>query len=294
MATPSFDSNMWYQILAKRTGKTLLGTAPFSGDKSKGAVIMGTAAASGFSQRWQIYQINSTYWSLRTQEAGPDSWLGAIYKSAETTEGNTRPYMARGDIADTSAFWAINPWGDGTWYLSNAANGTNYRMNDKDGAVLAMSPNITAPQNGQRWHFKEITAINNEKYSSINLLGVDIATSSVATSTPTSSPNPNLTSSSGLSRSAQAAVGASIGGVALIAFVVLGLFLWRRRKQRQARSSPPHESYQHQPSETFHTPFAKYEMYHDGAARYEAPYSGILEAPGNEMPAELPGQAQRS
>ncbi|KAF1847478.1 uncharacterized protein K460DRAFT_414222 [Cucurbitaria berberidis CBS 394.84] len=63
-------------------------------------------------------------------------------------------------------------------YSSSGSRGKDASYDEKDSGILSMSPNVTAPQNGQRWRFKSITAINNDKYSSINLVGAVVATSS--------------------------------------------------------------------------------------------------------------------
>ncbi|CAO2651592.1 Nn.00g041620.m01.CDS01 [Neocucurbitaria sp. VM-36] len=287
----NLNSNTWYQVYIGTGTQSLVGTSPFSGSGSRGATFINYTDNSSANQRWQIFQLNSTAWTLRNQEGGPNAWLGTTLSDSENTEGATRSCMERGDVADASVYWTINPWGDGTWYFSNAANGTGYHLQKKDSGIMVMSPNVTAPQNAQRWKFKKITTINNDNYSKINLVGAVVATASTTAPSSTSSTEPsasNPDSSSGLSRGAQAAIGASIGGVALIALIVLGLFLWRRRKQRQMHSYPPHEL-NDQPLGHENTPMTKYEMNHDGAARHEVPYSAVHEAPRNERPVELPG-----
>ncbi|OAL48309.1 hypothetical protein IQ07DRAFT_96181 [Pyrenochaeta sp. DS3sAY3a] len=213
----------------------------------------------------------------------------------EATAGKTRPMIARGDIADASAYWSISPWGDGTWFMTNAANGTGYHLNREDGnGTLSIDPNITAPQNGQRWGFKEITEINDSRFSTVNLLGAVIATSSAPVSSITSSSSSISTtstssapttstqtnpSSGGLSPAVQGAIGGAVGGVALIAFIVLGLFFWRRRRQRQFRPSHEVHEVHEAPSQS-----VKYTMYHESPVR-EIP----VEAPGmTRDPAELP------
>lgn len=169
MTSPDIDSNMWYQLFIGTGTQSLVGTSPYSGSGSRGATFINSTDNTSGTQQWQIFQINSTTWTLRNQEGGPNAWLGTAFSNTEDTEGKTRPCMERGDVADASVYWTISPWGDGTWYFSNAANGTNYHMKKKDNGLMVMSPNITAPQNGQRWKFKKITAINNDNYSSVNV-----------------------------------------------------------------------------------------------------------------------------
>jgi LPXTG-motif cell wall-anchored protein len=123
----------------------------------------------------------------------------------------------------------------------------------------------------------------------------------------TSSSSGSSSSSSGLSTGAKAGIGAGIGGAVLIALVILGLFLFRRRKQRStamhdkavepykpvattpdttmtgttAQAPPPHQDLQ---------AFGRHEMYNGSeAAKYEMPAPPRAEVQGRESPAELPG-----
>jgi hypothetical protein len=56
--------------------------------------------------------------------------------------------------------------------------------------------------------------------------------------------------SGGLSTGAKAGIGAGTGGVALIALLVLGFFLLRRRKSRQAPAELDHTTFREQEYET--------------------------------------------
>lgn len=63
--------------------------------------------------------------------------------------------------------------------------------------------------------------------------------------------------------------------------VVLGLFFWKKQKQR-VQSVRPEEL---EPD----APATKYEMYHDTATKHELSSTFVVEVPHNERPAELPG-----
>ena len=169
MAAPKFDSNTWYQLWVGDGKQSFLSTVAYADSGTKGAVFFNWTDTSSKTQQWQIFQLNSTSWVLRTAEAGPSVYMAAALSNDEITEGKTRPMMARGDIADASAFWTFDSWGDGTYIITNAANGTGYHLNRKDNALMAMSPNISAPQNGQRWQYKSISNIDDKKYSTIDV-----------------------------------------------------------------------------------------------------------------------------
>lgn len=136
-------------------------------------------------------------------------------------------------IADDSMFWSISPWGDGTFYLANAANGTDWHLQVRSNSLLSMSSNITVPQSGQRFSFNEQAPIVNEPGFSTVALPAALSTSTtVASPSPSSPALPTSASSSGLSTGAKAGIGAGVGIVALIALLALGFFFLRRRKSR--------------------------------------------------------------
>jgi hypothetical protein len=87
----------------------------------------------------------------------------------EETIGRTVPIMANYTLSDASMFWQISPWGDGTFFFTNAANGTAWHLTRKGDGLMAMNSNITVPQNGQRFQFKQLGSINNERYSTVTV-----------------------------------------------------------------------------------------------------------------------------
>ncbi|KAG9189322.1 hypothetical protein G6011_06190 [Alternaria panax] len=295
---PDIDPNRWYSMYIGSHTQAMVGTVLYDGDGSRGAVFIKTRNDTETEQRWQLLKLSSTAWTLRSQGSGPNSYLSAIYSDDEQQEGKSSAYMARGDIADASAYWTITSWGDETWYLTNLANKTDYHLTlTPNAGHIVMSSNITAPQKGQKWEFLEIAAIDDERYSSVNLVDAmtSTATAISRSSTPsgtasaTSSANANANTSSGLPTAAKAGIGAGVGGAALIALIVLGLFLLRKRKRGQYTTPPqelPHESMAHVQSPAL----IKYEPNHDNTTTYEMPYNNaVSEAPMNERPAELPG-----
>jgi hypothetical protein len=173
MTTLKFDTNQWYQLYVNEDKRqSLLGTSLYNKGGTKGAVFFNTTNIDSNLQRWQIFPVTvdgATVYTLRSKDSGPNGFMGTGYSEDEDTEGKTRPSMFRGDIADNNVYWTFDSWGDGTWYLSSAANGTTYHLNKKANGIMAMSPNVTAPQNGQRWSFTTIDKIDDEKYSSVNV-----------------------------------------------------------------------------------------------------------------------------
>ncbi|KAH7067810.1 hypothetical protein FB567DRAFT_256283 [Paraphoma chrysanthemicola] len=315
MATPVVDRNQWYQIYNNGDkSQAVMGTNLFNRGGTTGAVFFNTTNTAANVQRWQIFPVtvnDTKLYTLRCKEGGPNAFMSTFYVEAEATDGKTRPIMMRGDVANKNAYWSIEAWGDDTWFFTNAANGSGYHLNKNGNGIMVMSSDIAAPQNGQRFQFATIDKIDDDKYSSVNLVGMTssssralsssttasntatsnsvVATSTSGSSSSTPSPDPiaNSSTSSGLSTGAKAAIGAVVGGVVLIALVILGLYLRKKRKHRaqytKAYELPQGSSDQHL------TPVTKYEMNHDGAAKYEMPTTYVVEVPNSERPAELPG-----
>ena len=166
----NLDPTSWYQIyLGDDTATTIVGTyLVFSDDESGAVFFQGTKEPSpGPEQIWQVFPYNTTYYVLRTQASGANGYLHASLSVNETTPGRTVPDMLRADQQDDSMFWRIDPWGDGTFFLTNAANGSDWHLNIKDNALMTMDSNITKPQLGQRFSFATVGQIDNANYSSV-------------------------------------------------------------------------------------------------------------------------------
>lgn len=173
MATPTVDTNQWYQLYVNGNKKeALLGTSLYTGSGTKGAVFFNTTNTTLPGQRWQILPVtvnDTTAYALRCKDGGENGFMGAGFVANEETDGHTRPQMFRGDVADNGVYWTFGSWGDGTWWLSNGANTTSYHLNKKANGLLALSSNISAPQNGQRWNYTPIARIDDAKFSSVNV-----------------------------------------------------------------------------------------------------------------------------
>lgn len=161
---PDLDSNQWYHMYVT-SGPAQAFVANSLSDESS-AVYFRPTNTTQPAQRWQVFRLNSTAWTLRCQAGGPNAWLGTFLTS---DTGETRPRLDRGDIADDSVYWNFGPWGDGTWYLWNYANATKNHLEKQGNGLLIMSPNITAPASGQRWAFEKIAPVDDQQYSTISV-----------------------------------------------------------------------------------------------------------------------------
>lgn len=307
MSSPDLDANQWYYIcVGNSDANALVGTNLFSNEGTSGAIFLNTTQTSLNTMRWQIYPINSTTYVIRCKEGGANAFVGTYFVADEEDEGHTRARMVRGDIADNTVFWQFSNWGDDTWWLTNAQNGSDWHLNLKDNGLLTMSNNISAPQNGQRWSFGSIAKIDDKAYSSVAVRagmqrvcrtadkvqlrqvtvtspgasalpsatssGITSATSSTSSSTASALPTTTPPPSSGLSPGGKIGLGVALGVAALIALVVLGLFF--RRKRAQKRASKPqelaYEPYQGQAVAPAlperRDEHYKHELYHDSGA----------------------------
>lgn len=185
MGSLNIDQNSWYQINAtKASGQSLRGTVLYD-DGLAGAVFFTFTNSSKDTQSWQFYPFNSTVYLVRCQAAGPDAYLGVRVSDRSSSGdddnddgssnngvlGDTVPYLAAYNISDDSMFWQTGLWSDGTVYLYNLANGSDWRMTVLDNSLMAMSSNITAPQKGEQFKYARVGAIDNEKWSTYSVSG---------------------------------------------------------------------------------------------------------------------------
>ena len=99
-----YNSSEWYQLYVNGNDKAgLWGTELYK--EGRGAVYFNTTTTDRKVFRWQLFPINSTSYVLRTEEGGPNGYLGTKFEPKETSPGQTQALMLRGDIADDSIYW---------------------------------------------------------------------------------------------------------------------------------------------------------------------------------------------
>lgn len=169
----NFDRNTWYQILWTSSSSFQGNALNFNTASTEGAVYCNTTDTSSASQQWQIFPYNSTYYILRTKASSALGYLVTYCAPSEPTPGSTVPAVFNASIADDSMFWQISPWGDGTFYFTNAANGTSWHMYNKlpgqypGGGLMAMTSNISMAQVGQEFSFSALGSVDDVAYSSV-------------------------------------------------------------------------------------------------------------------------------
>ncbi|KAG4432098.1 hypothetical protein IFR05_012427 [Cadophora sp. M221] len=254
----NFASDHWHQIYIGNSdgaGQSLAGTSLYNNSLTGAVFFSETNTTSNAEQLWQLYPFNSTYYVLRSKSSGPLGYLTVKRAPEENTPGRTVPLMTNASLADDSMFWQVEPWGDGTFFFTNAANGSAWHLQLKPNSLMAMSSNITAPpRDGQRFSFKQLGQIQNTNFSTVVTPTGTAATipSGNITNAPETSAS-SSSSSSGLSTGAKAGIGAGVGVAALVALLILGFFLMKRRKRTKAaaqKSTPPYEPLHQQTYET--------------------------------------------
>lgn len=241
-------------------------------------------------QSWQIINSSSLPGAvvLRARTTGPYLYLNSMLNmtcdpSGESctpcTESTCDPWLVPGMSNDlgAGAQWFIEPWSssdddddgrpDDGYYMYNSANGSSYHLDIQDnGSWIWLNDNVTQTSN-QAWDFPTVGSIDDETFSTVS------STTAPATSSPTivrpPPPKPTNTStdsgSSGLSTSAEGAIGGAIGGVAVLLLIVLGLWWFRRRSKRRHSYKPAYQD-------------------ENGAMGRPQP---MVELPDNQRPAEL-------
>lgn len=277
----NYDTNVWYQVnVTEYPGYSFAGNTLTDHDGTTGGAVLVTTDTTDDAQSWQFYPYNSSTYLLRSKASGHDSYLavtvegGGSTDPAKNTPGDTVPEMAWYNITDASMLWEVTPWGDGTYYLSNMANGSSWRLNALDDQRhLVLDSNVTSAQAGEHFTFSSLSTIGSSLYSTYNVsltssydTFLDCPTDSpqlypaatasasgsssltvtssatitsgsataTATSATSSASSGSVSTSSGLSNSVSIAIGVSVG-VGACAIIAALLFFIRRRRQEKAR-----------------------------------------------------------
>lgn len=168
----NFDTNQWYHIYYNQNKDTaLMGSVLFNRTAQSGTTFFQTYDSSSPAHHWQFYLLSTDpdFYALRTKDSGHEGFLATKYSANEETAGQTVPRMIRGNVSDDSVYWRVSPKGDGTFFLSNKANKTDWHLTRKQNSLGAMTSNITGDKPYQRFSFETISAINDQQYSTVEV-----------------------------------------------------------------------------------------------------------------------------
>jgi hypothetical protein len=167
----NLDKSFWYQVTLESSEVLSLASTGY-GKTGTGSAFFQVTNKTSPNQLWQLWSAKDSTYVLRSQESGPEGYLtahvGKENVKGENT-GNTLPGISVYTLADESMYWTISPWGDGSSFMTNGANGTDWHLEKETTGLMTMSSNKTAPQPGQSFIFKPLKKINDKKYSTMQV-----------------------------------------------------------------------------------------------------------------------------
>jgi hypothetical protein len=163
-ASPLFQSDMWYRLTNSYLGPTLALDILDNDGLSSTALNM-SATGEHEGQYWQIRAIPSSTNSSSSSSgsASLSYWLACWFlgqqKRLEVADAaSILPHMAPANDTSPGQMWQFTEWADGTWALSNGANGPGWNMSTySDTHTLFMRHD--AEDSGQHWSVASIQKI---------------------------------------------------------------------------------------------------------------------------------------
>ncbi|QDS75569.1 hypothetical protein FKW77_005935 [Venturia effusa] len=251
------DGNVWYQVIESRVD--------FNSSMAIANGIQFIAASSSAKMYWQFYKMDNGNYALRNQATSIRQQLGTCYVAKEVSSSKTQPCMVESDGGDESQEWVITNWGDDTYKLTNAKNGTGYNLDWHPGNPGFMNPTTasTPYQPAQHWKWSSLATINDGAFSTpmaalasstsspttttgtsratttgtsgaISTSSASSAVPGSSTATPTSDASTaNSQKSSGLSAGAGAGIGVGVAVLVIAAIAGLIFLILRRRRNQK-------------------------------------------------------------
>jgi hypothetical protein len=170
-----FDDNRWYQITIPLFPKQSLVGSRSNSSSSTAAVFFHATNTSALTQRWQLFNIETNRYILRSQASGPESYL-AIQQTSDSTNknGGSVAIMRNVNGASDEVFWRILRVQNAGYTLINTANGTNFHLHAENADIVSMTSNNTGDQDDQKFSFTPSPSglINNATFSTIKVCTV--------------------------------------------------------------------------------------------------------------------------
>jgi hypothetical protein len=167
----NFNNNYWYQMVLKSSSALSFASSTVS--KGSGSVFFQVTNTSRASQKWQVYGTANNTYVFRSLAGGSTGYLtahGNPVDKSSVNSGNTVPTLSDYSIADMSMYWSIKPWGDGSFWMENEVNGSDWHLEKEKTGLMTMSSNITKPQSRQSFEFKQLEQINDATFSTLQVL----------------------------------------------------------------------------------------------------------------------------
>jgi hypothetical protein len=160
MSGVNIDGNVWYAVTESRVNFT--SSLQYNG-KNLVFVDEGDVAA----EYWQFYPLDNGNYAIRNQVGGITRQLGTCFVASEVAPSKTQACLIKSENT-TSQEWTIdNSWGDGTYRIQNAGNGTKYNLDVHPGTPVFMSDVLasTPKQPAQHWILSSKLNIDDGAYS---------------------------------------------------------------------------------------------------------------------------------
>ena len=160
-----FDSTVWYGISIP-SGFLASSTTLYLSNNTKGAVFINSFKDSSADRNWQLLDMGSGSYVLRTQQLGANATLQPQYIAGE----GTTPTIASWTLS-SGCLWYIKPWGDGTFYFTNQANGTSMNLDTNSSPAelghLEMNSDTHSSNVNQHWNISSVGTITQTQFTSV-------------------------------------------------------------------------------------------------------------------------------
>ena len=188
MSNDLFLNNTFYIVkLAMPNGASLQSSGTFVAQDNApyGSAFLSPYNSSSHTHRWswQFFPSpsNDSQYVIRSADSygSAPSWLNAVqqwrFGSSTCEDYCSQTTAAITNITDASSFWSIIPSGNGqTYYLSNAANGSDWYLSvDSTGPNAGSWLNMNNAGSNRTWMSFELSSvgqINNPMFSTVSIV----------------------------------------------------------------------------------------------------------------------------
>lgn len=158
------DPTVWYNITVPGTS-LVSSNALYANNGTTGSVYLNYTLSNVNS--WQFYPIGGgSQYVLRTQALGPNATMESVSEPGQSISLQ----MQAGPITNVS-LWSITPWGDGSYYFTNAALGNDSHLDiNPPGGVghVWMNSDTNINNQGQKWRITSISSITGTAFATVS------------------------------------------------------------------------------------------------------------------------------
>jgi hypothetical protein len=156
------DVNTWYAVFHHPTEASIV--LQLIPGNDNGSLTMLAPDPTLQNYYWQILTFG-IYYSFRNRALGASKQLDVWKNYADTYPDNTHPVMADTSIDAPGQIWQMTATGDGYWYLTTTANGSNARLDVHEFYPEPFIDTMGGVHMGEYWSFSSIEPINDVAFS---------------------------------------------------------------------------------------------------------------------------------